>query len=173
VRSVEGLRHRIAVLAALAACVLLAACGGGGSKSSSSSGGSSSAGSSGSATLSKAELIKQGDKICKEGSDKVDALGKSPSDASKLGAYTDKLTKIVDDTIAELRTLEPPADVKTDYDRLLDLMARLSKDAGEIPDIAKAGDVTKLTQVSNDLEKIATEGQQVAKRIGFTGACTG
>jgi hypothetical protein len=163
----------LSVVAALASCALLAACGGGDSKSSPSGGGSSSSPSSGGAALSKAELIKQGDKICKEGSDKVDKLGSSPSDPAALGDYAEKLTKIVGETVAGLRQLKPPADVASDYNRLLGLMERLEKDAGELPGVAKSADVAKLTALSKDLEKVATEGQQVANRIGFKGACTG
>jgi hypothetical protein len=175
-------RRSLTVLAVLASCLALAACGGGDSKSSSSSSGGSSGSASGSSgssgspgggTLSKADLIKQGDKICQEGSDKVDKLGDSPSDPDKLGDYTDKLTKIVGETKDDLSKLNPPADVATDYNRLVALMGKMESDAGQLADVAKAKDVTKLTQLSNDLEKVADEGQKVAKRIGFKGACTG
>jgi hypothetical protein len=173
----------ISGFAVVASCLLLAACGGGDSKSSSGSSGgastssstsssSSSASSSGGA-LSKAELIKQGDKICQEGSDKVDKLGESPSDPDKLGDYTDKLTKIVGETRDDLRKLNPPADVADDYNRLIELMGNMETDAGQLAGVAKRQDVAKLTQISNDLEKVADEGQKVAKRIGFKGACTG
>lgn len=67
------MRHRtIATLLALAAfAVLVAGCGSSGGGSSS-SGESSSAGGEGSSSLTKAELIKQGDAICKQGNEDVE-----------------------------------------------------------------------------------------------------
>jgi hypothetical protein len=159
------------LVAAVASCLVLAACGGGDS-SSSSSGGSSSA-SSGGGTLSKSELIEQGEKICKEGSDKIDDLGDTPSDPSQLQGYTDKLTNVINDTVSNMRELKPPPEVASDYNKLIDLMQKVGTDTVELTKAAKSADTTKLTQISKDLEKIATEGQDVAKRIGFKGACTG
>jgi hypothetical protein len=52
-------------------------------------------------------------------------------------------------------------------------MARVGADTAKLSDAAKTADTTKLTAISNDLEKIADEGSKVAKRIGFKGACTG
>lgn len=97
------MRHRtIATLLALAALALLVAgCGSSGGASSSSSGESSSAGGEGSSSLTKAELIKQGDAICKKGNEDVE--GEANEFAKENGIDVNKpSTSDQEDVISEV-----------------------------------------------------------------------
>ena len=144
-------------------CLGLASCGGGGSGS----GGGTGAG----GTLSKSQLISQGDAICQRGSDKTDALGKTPSDAAGIKAYFDKLTGILNGTLADLRELKPPSDLAADYNSMLAVIESVISDSEKIGVAASAGDGAKMTQVATHLEKVVSQGGVLAKRIGFKGAC--
>jgi hypothetical protein len=152
----------VASVAATGLCLLIAACGGGDSESGGSSGNGG--------ALSEAEFVKQADKICKEGREKIDDLG-SPRDASDLDQYADRFAKVTSDMSARLRKLTPPAEVASDFDDYLELMATAERGVQQMAAAAQVKDVSKAQEVQKDLEAAASDSKAVANRIGFTGAC--
>jgi hypothetical protein len=168
-------RRSIALGAATGLCVLIAGCGG-----------DSDSGSSGSSTErapvaggevrspaprpSKAEFIKQADKICKDTHDKIVDLG-SPRDATDLDQYLDRLAKVTSDMNARLKKVTPPAEAASDFDRYQALWATAAKRVQQMGVAAQARDMSKLKALQKDFEATSSDATTVATRIGLTGGC--
>jgi hypothetical protein len=84
--------------------------------------------------LTKAELIKQGDKICKDGSKAMDAAEAKFADpdnptAEEIDAAVDSVVvPTLKDELEQLRDLEPPADDEDEIDSMLDSLEKAIAD---------------------------------------------
>ena len=118
--------------AAVAALVVLplAACGGG---------------------LSRAELVKQGDAICKRVNDKV----------------AKQTVKLSDPAIDDMEALEPPDDLEKTFDAFVASLKQQRDLTKQIGDAAGKGDTVKIQQIANEAQKAQAKYQQLADKIGF------
>ena len=133
--------------AAVAALLILplAACGGG---------------------LSKAELVKQGDAICKRVNDEV-AKQQEPTNAADLAALAKKTVKISDPAIDDMDALEPPDELEKDFDAFVASLKQQRDLTKQIGDAAAKGDTVKIQQIANDAQKAQTEYRRLSDKIGF------
>jgi hypothetical protein len=147
------------LLAATAAClssVALIACGGG---------------DDGGDTLSRADLVKQAEKICRDANKEADAV-EVPSnigDPAKAAPYFEKLAAVGRSQHDKLSDLKPPADLKTDYASFLKEEEVVIGIINGLADAAKAKDAKKgaelLQQVSAN-----TAYKKAADKVGI-GEC--
>jgi hypothetical protein len=107
---------------ALLSAALAAGCGGGG-------GGG----------LSQEEFQQQANAICEKYDKKIQALG-SPQSPADIPAYVQKGIPLLQQGIAELRALNPPADVEDDYNRMLNETAKAIPAAEKLADAAEKSD---------------------------------
>jgi hypothetical protein len=151
----SGLRKLVLPLGLLALALLVVGCGGG----------SSSSGESGS--LSKSELIKQGDAICKKGEEELEA--EANEFAQDHGLDTNKPTKaqqeeVIQKVVApaiqkqaeELRQLGIPSGEEGAVEEILDSLEKGTKELEEEPG--------KLLQGTNPVAKASN----LAKQYGFS-----
>lgn len=106
----------ISVSVALVACLALAGCGDDKSTSSDRT------------TLTKAEVIKQGDAICRASQDRINKASASlatgePTEAQATAFITDTLVPELEGQIRDLRKLVPPAADAAKLDAMLDSLA--------------------------------------------------
>ncbi len=119
------MRRTVAALSATALCLVLAACGDDTAKDP--------AGSDEPKALTKAELIEQGDAICKASNDKMKAASApleagDPTEAEAVAFITETLIPEVEGQAQDLRDLVPPAEDAAAIDAMLDaLEAELAK----------------------------------------------
>lgn len=154
------------LLGALAVALIAAGCGGGGddSSSSSSSGGGDSTESS--SSLTKAEFIKQGDEICKEGDAAIE--GEATEFAEENDINTEKPTEAQQEEVIEQvvgpaikRQSEEIADLgppEGEEEAVEDIVAAVGRGAEEIEEDPKA-----VLKGGNPLQEAA----KLAKAFGF------
>lgn len=150
---------RLTHLAPLALCSLgLAACGGG---------------DGGGDTLSKAELAKQANAICRQASKDLDTLAKdggNTTDAKVAATFFDKATKLAEKQTADLEKLKPASDVKADYQTLLTELRKGTKILEDLGAAAKAKDATKGQALLTQVDAVDKAVNAAAVKVGAT-AC--
>jgi hypothetical protein len=137
------MRARAAVAALL--ILPLAACGGG---------------------LSKAELVKKGDAICKRVNDQV-AKQQEPTNADDLAKLAKETVKISDPAIDDMDALEPPDELEKDFDKFVASLKQQRDLTKQIGDAAAKGDTVKIQQIANEAQKAQAEYRKLSDKIGF------
>jgi hypothetical protein len=154
-------RRAMIVVLGVAAGLGVAACGGGGSDQASS------------ARLARAELVAKADAICTAGEKAASAIDAPSdfSDAKAAGAYFEKVAPLNEQQTDDLAALVPAADVKADWQPVIDAQHEGNELLKRLRDKAKAGDASGL----EDLKTFATvtgEFGAAAKKLGAK-ACAG
>lgn len=147
---------RSAVAALVGVLVLLVtACGGGG----------------GSARLSTEEFQSQANAICAKYEKQLKALG-NPTSLEELPDFVDRALAILDKEVDEISALNPPAELQSDFDKLLAASDRTKAAAGDLSDAAKSGNQAAV-QKAFDEGKVATkEADDLAANLGLS-ECNG
>lgn len=130
--------------------VLLAGCGGGSNK-----------------PLTRQEYASKADAICSKYTAKVKALG-TPSNLSDLTKVADKTLPIIDDAIAQLKKLEPPADEQGVASQWLVQVQALVDDLRDIRDKARASDMQAIQGILPKAQVHTTRSNQLASQLGMT-----
>jgi hypothetical protein len=150
------------------ALALLAGCGGGGDDKSDGGGGGGDA-------LSQDELVSQANKICREGSAKINQNAQDVQQKVQQADSAQEQQKVVADVLEEtakeydpylnqLHDLKPPADLEADWKKF---MAGIDKAFDLIPDLADAtrdGDRTKLQDLTDQFTQIAGDTRPFAQK---------
>jgi len=120
--------------------------------------------------LSKEEFAKKAEAICKEYENKVEAVEEpqNAQDADDAAQYLDEVTPIVEEGVAKLKDLEPPEDVKSDWDDYIESSEQGTKLLKESAEKANAKDPSGLQDLQQ-LDAITAKGKAAAKKVGATG----
>lgn len=140
---------RRASFVALLALVVLPGCGGGGTP------------------LTKEEYASRADAICGKYNQQTKSLG-NPSNLTGLAKVADKTLSILDNAIAELKKLKPPASQKAIADQWLTQVENLKSDLAEIRDKAKAKDTPGVQAVLPKAQDHNTRSNELASRLGMS-----
>jgi hypothetical protein len=144
------MRIRYGALVALAVGVLVAGCGGGG----------------GGGRLTKEGYIAAADAICKEASDKIDALG-DPQTAEEVAQLADQVVEISEDQLAQLRALQPPEADEATINEAYDLIEQQIDIARQVGDAARANDPAKIQELVQEGQQINERADQIAVDYGL------
>jgi hypothetical protein len=136
----------IAVFGALAA-----GCGGGG----------------GGDRLSKQEFQQQASAICKRYEAKIAALG-SPASPGDIPQFVEKGIPVIQQGIAELRALRPPADLEDDYNRMLDETEKAIPAARKLADAAEKRDAAAVQEAIKEGNAADEASDRIATKLGLT-----
>ena len=115
--------------------------------------------------VSKEDFIAKADKICSAQAKQIDST--EPQTIQALEQTANRNAPILDDTIKKLDKLEPPEELKAEFDKFLvntRLRATLTKQAG---DAAAEQNLQKLQEIAATSTKGRAEGQQLGKDVGF------
>jgi hypothetical protein len=148
------------VLTALLA-LAVAGCGGGGDETT-----ESTATTEESPTLTKAELISQGDAICAEVNAAVGALGASESEAVG-GGEAEKVANLYTGMVKSLQNLGTPEGDEGDYAKFSEAAEELAKVEGEIKQAGEREDVVALEAAQTEAGPALEEFQSQAAIYGF------
>jgi hypothetical protein len=129
------------------AVTLVAGCGGGGSK-----------------RLSKTEYAAKADAICR----KFNSASQASSSSSGLARVAGKLTRLLDQSVKDLRNLKPPADEQATADRWLDRLEAIRGDLAKVHDEAAKKDKKGLAAAVQAGVKDQQRGNELAGRLGLT-----
>jgi hypothetical protein len=135
---------RRAVGVALVLVCLAAGCGGGG----------------------KEKFQQQANAICKRYDAKVTALG-APSSPADIPQYVEKAIPIIQQGLVELRALEPPQELASDYNRMLDETAKAIPAARDLGDAAAKNDAAAVQKALNEGSAANKNADRLATKLGL------
>jgi hypothetical protein len=116
--------------------------------------------------LSAEEFRTQANAICAEYNQKVTDLGEPPS-PEEIPGYVDSVIPVVEDGLAELRDLNPPAELEEDYNAMLDEVAKAIPAARALGEAAADQDVTALQEAIEEGQRADEAADQIARRLGL------
>jgi hypothetical protein len=151
------------------ALALVAGCGGGDDNNGGNGGGG------GGEALSQDELVSKANQICREGSQKINAKAQEVQEKITQADSAEEQQKVVADVLEEtakeydpyldqLRDLNPPDNLKADWDKF---MAGIDKAFDLIPELADAtrgGDRDKLQNLTDQFTQIAGDTRPFAQK---------
>jgi hypothetical protein len=150
-------RRRLAIVAALCSAVALGACG---------KGDDDDGGGGGGEPLSKAEFISKADAICKEAEQKIESQP-DPQELGDLVGLAESSKKVTEDSLSDLRELEPPAEVRRDYETALQTLEGQLELLDDLKSGAEDEDAEAVQKVAERAQVLDRRGDAAAKRIGL------
>jgi hypothetical protein len=118
--------------------------------------------------VSPSELVQKGDDVCRDlqaGFAEVQA--EPPASASDAADQAGRLRDAADDAQSELRDLEPPEDIRADYDHYLDTRDQVSDLLKTGEDAADRQDGDAYGQAQQQAAAAAPERSTLASGLGF------
>jgi hypothetical protein len=114
--------------------------------------------------LSQEEFRQQADAICEKYDKKIQALG-SPQSPADIPAYVQKGIPLLRQGIAELRALNPPADVEDDYNRMLNETAKAIPAAEKLAEAAEKGDAAAVQDAIREGQQADEASDELAAKL--------
>ena len=116
--------------------------------------------------LSKSELVAKGDAICKRVNTQI-AKEPDPKSIDDLKRLADKTVAISDPAIKDMDALEPPDELKTDFDKFVASLRKQRDLTQQIGDAAGKGDTAKIQEIGTQAAKAQDEYRKLSSKIGF------
>ena len=116
--------------------------------------------------LSRDELVAKGDAICKRVNTRM-AKEPDPQSAADLERLAKRTVQISDPAIADMKALDPPGALESDFKKFVASLKRQRDLTKEIGDAAAAGDTAKIQKVGADAQKAEQEYRRLTGKIGF------
>jgi hypothetical protein len=155
-------RHLILALSLLALLALaVAGCGGGGDSTTDATVAETT---ETTPSLSKEELIKQGDGICAETNAAIGSVGSSAADPS---SQTTQVSNLYIGMVASLERLGEPTEGAAEYAKFVEAAEQLAKVEGEIKLAAEREDTTALGEAATEATPTLEEFETQAGVFGF------
>ena len=148
-------KFRLAAAAAVAA-LAFAGCGGGDDSSSNK-------------TLSYSAMGTEANKVCDEFNPQIKSISdKLTGDPAKDAPVYDELIPKLEDASAKFKALNPPSELKADFDTFNSVTDQQIEGAKKAQEAAKAGDKAAYIQVLKDLQKSGLDKQSdlAASKLG-------
>lgn len=116
--------------------------------------------------LTKAQLIEQGDAICKATLQKLNEI-EPPASEAEIGTYMDSILKLQKDQLTQIKALGTPSENATEYEAAL---AKLEKAVADfekaLPEIQS--DPEAVMAPDSELSKEMAAADKAAQDFGFT-----
>ena len=123
-------------------------------------------------TLTKAELIRQGDEICEESRDKFLRFRDPEAEVVPDVAYSRVLVGISTNAVEQFEALVPPRSLKTAYDRYVASQREVKQWDRDALAAAEAEDPTAYVEARETRTATEADRKQMAEAIGFH-VCSG
>ena len=115
--------------------------------------------------LTSDELAAQANAICADTEEQIDAI-EAPQTLEQLADSTEQVQEIFDAGLADLRELEPPADLQADFDEFISVNEEQSARLGEVVEAARANDEERVAQIAEEGEQAETRSDELARAFG-------
>jgi hypothetical protein len=110
-------------------------------------------------------FLQRADRICRESEIRPSAV---PNDLAQAAEQLSKEARLRAAVHTKLRSLgEPPADLRRDWPRFLELTAAMARDLRRMAAVARAGEAAELAELSRRAGLTETERLRLSERIGF------
>jgi hypothetical protein len=147
------MRGSVAALVGVLA-LLAAGCGGGGEE-----------------PLSKAEFQSQANAICAKYEKQLNALG-TPSSIDEIPDLVQQALVILNKEIDEIAALNPPADLQTEFDALIEASNNTKAAADDLSQAAKDGNQAAVQKALDEGNAASDKADQIATELGLD-SCKG
>lgn len=120
----------------------------------------------GSDRLSERELRERANAICARYDEQIDEVA-APTSADEVARFAERAAELTREGVAELRALEPPAELEEDYARFLaegDGVVALSE---RLARAARAGDVAELETILAEAQESERRSDRIARELGL------
>jgi DNA-binding NtrC family response regulator len=134
--------------------VLLAGCGGGGDT-----------------RLSREEFESQANAICAKYQKQLNALG-TPSSVEEIPDLVEQALAILNKEVAEIAALNPPTDMQTEFDAMIEASNNTKAAANDLSQAAKDGDQAAVQKALDEGNAASKKADQVATQLGLD-SCKG
>jgi hypothetical protein len=121
--------------------------------------------------LSADEFRQQANGICQKYDEKIQAIG-NPSSPEEVGDFVDEVVPLLQQGIAELRTLRPPAEAEADYDRMLDETEKAIPAAQQLGEAAANNDPAALQKALKAGQQADNASDEIATELGLAGCAS-
>jgi hypothetical protein len=115
-------------------------------------------------SLSAEEFRQQANAICQKYDEKIQAIG-SPSSPADIPEFVSEGIPLLRQGIAELRALQPPADLQNDYDRMLDETEKAIPAAQKLAEAAKNNDAAAVQEAIQEGQQADSASDDLAARL--------
>jgi hypothetical protein len=147
--TLRSVRARLTfVVLVLAAAAIASACGGGDDR------------------LSQEEFRQQANSICAKYNAKIEALG-NPTSVADIPEFVRRGIPLLQQGIADLRALKPPADLEDDFNRMLDETAKAIPPAQRLADAAENGDAAAVQKAEAEARASSDSSNRLATDLGL------
>ena len=146
------MRGSIAVLVGV--LVLLAGCGGGGDT-----------------RLSREEFESQANAICAKYQKQLDGLG-TPSSVEEIPDLVEQALAILNKEVAEIAALDPPTDLQTEFDAMIEASSNTKAAANDLSQAARDGDQAAVQKALEEGNAASDKADQIATQLGLD-SCKG
>jgi hypothetical protein len=114
--------------------------------------------------LSADEFRQQANAICEKYDEKIQAIA-SPSSPAEIPEFISEGIPLLRQGIAELRALEPPADLEADYDHMLDETQKAIPAAQKLAEAAKKNDAEAVQEAIQEGEQADSASDELATKL--------
>jgi hypothetical protein len=116
-------------------------------------------------TLSYSDFSKQANEICKTANDKS-AGAKLTNDLKANAAVLDQQIPNVESALADFKKLNPPDELKPDFDKFLSISEQQLASAKKARDAAKAGDQTGFVAALKAAVPLQAQSHEAGSKLG-------
>ena len=145
---------RGSIAALVGVVVLLAGCGGGGDT-----------------RLSREEFESQANAICAKYQKQLNALG-TPSSVEEIPDLVEQALAILNKEVAEIAALNPPTDMQTEFDAMIEASNNTKDAANDLSQAAKDGDQAAVQNALDEGNAASKKADQIATQLGLD-SCKG
>ena len=145
---------RGSIAALVGVLVLLAGCGGGGDN-----------------RLSREEFESQANAICAKYQKQLDALG-TPSSVEEIPDLVEQALAILNKEVAEIAALNPPTDMQTEFDAMIEASNNTKAAANDLSQAARDGDQAAVQKALEEGNAASDKADQIATQLGLD-SCKG
>jgi len=145
------MRGSAALLVGALVLLFAAACGGGG----------------GDTRLSREEFESQANAICAKYQKQLNAVG-APSSVDEIPDFVEQALAILNKEIAEIGALNPPTDMQTDFDAMIEASNNTKDAADDLSAAAKAGDQAAVQKALDEGNAASKKADQIATQLGLS-----
>jgi hypothetical protein len=124
------------------------------------------AGCGGEDRLSTEEFQQRANAVCAKYNDKIAALG-NPSSPEEIPEFVKKGIPLIEQGLAELRSLNPPEEFESDYDRMLDETAKAIPAARQLADAAEKRDAAAVQEALQAGQRAGAASDEIATKLGL------
>lgn len=116
--------------------------------------------------LTKEEFITQADAICAAAEEEIADLER-PTNPDQIDDFVERARELTENTLEQLRELEPPEADAEELERMLDAIQRAVDQLPDLAEAAKTNDTQAIADASREVQEATETSREIASEYGF------